>query len=168
MGDVRKCSRRPHASIIFMLVLYSISTTMGLKSPLTIFHSQWPFQVAIRNQFKTIFGKGCHIWNIALLSLLRYPLKKFHSQWPFQMAIRNQFKTIFGKDCHIWNTALLPLLRGSFQDENSIPSCKKFHSPPYSLKNLYIPTNNVTSTSRFLFIRVLSYQKATHCILKIE
>ena len=90
---------------------------------------------------------------------LKYPLKKFHSQQEFLMPIGNEFMTTFGKDCHTWNTALLALstkqrdiemsagafvprgsflAEGSFQDENSIPSCKKYHPLSHTLKNLYI------------------------------
>ena len=46
------------------------STTMGLKCPLKKFDSQWPFPMGIWNDFITIFGKDCHIWNNALRSLL--------------------------------------------------------------------------------------------------
>ena len=49
---------------------------MGLKYPLKKFHSQWPFQMAIRNQLNTIFGKECHIWNTALLS---FPINPYTS-----------------------------------------------------------------------------------------
>ena len=44
--------------------------TMGLKYPLKKFDSQWPFPMGIWNDFITIFGKDCHIWNKAPRSLL--------------------------------------------------------------------------------------------------
>ena len=47
-----------------------IYTTMGLKYPLKKFDSQWLIPMGIRTQINTIFGKDCHIWNTALLSLL--------------------------------------------------------------------------------------------------
>ena len=46
------------------------STTMGLKYPLKKFDSQWPFPMGIWNDFITIFGKDCHIWNNSPRSLL--------------------------------------------------------------------------------------------------
>ena len=33
----------------------------------------------------------------------------------------------------------MELARGSFQDENSVPSCKKYHSLAQASKNLYNP-----------------------------
>ena len=48
----------------------AISTTMGLKYPLKKFDSKWPFPMGIWNDFITIFGKDCHIWNNAPRSLL--------------------------------------------------------------------------------------------------
>ena len=33
---------------------------------------------------------------------------------------------------------IMELARGSFQDENSVPSCKKYHSLAHASKNLYI------------------------------
>ena len=66
-----------HAVNIFIIFTVDItfeviyfSTTMGLKYLLKKFHSQWPFSMAIGNDFMTIFGKDCHIWNTALFSLL--------------------------------------------------------------------------------------------------
>ena len=32
----------------------------------------------------------------------------------------------------------MELARGSFQDENFVPSCKKYHSLAHASKNLYI------------------------------
>ena len=51
-------------------VRFGVSTTMGLIYPLKKFDSEWLFPMGIRNQFNTIFGKDCHIWKTALLSLL--------------------------------------------------------------------------------------------------
>ena len=48
----------------------TFSTTMGLKYPLKKFDSQWAFPMGIWNDFITIFGKVCHIWNNAPRSLL--------------------------------------------------------------------------------------------------
>ena len=33
---------------------------------------------------------------------------------------------------------IMELARGSFQDENSVPSCKKYHSLAHASTNLYI------------------------------
>ena len=35
---------------------------------------------------------------------------------------------------------IMELARGSFQDENSVPSCKKYHSLAHASKNLYVFT----------------------------
>ena len=43
---------------------------MGLKYTLKKFDSQWPFPMGFWNDFITIFGKDCHIWNNAPRSLL--------------------------------------------------------------------------------------------------
>ena len=32
----------------------------------------------------------------------------------------------------------MELARGSFQDENYVPSCKKYHSLAHASKNLYV------------------------------
>ena len=34
---------------------------------------------------------------------------------------------------------IMELARGSFQDENSVPSCKKYHSLAHASKNPYTP-----------------------------
>ena len=36
---------------------------------------------------------------------------------------------------------IMELARGSFQDENSVPSCKKYHSLAHASKNLYVPNS---------------------------
>ena len=36
---------------------------------------------------------------------------------------------------------IMELARGSFQDENSVPSCKKYHPLAHASKNLYILSN---------------------------
>ena len=41
----------------------------------------------------------------------------------------------------------MELARGSFQDENSVPSCKKYHSLAHASKNLYINPSNAEATS---------------------
>ena len=46
-----------------------VFTTLGLKYPLKKVHPQWAFSMAIANDFTTKFGKDCHLWNAALLSL---------------------------------------------------------------------------------------------------
>ena len=56
-----------------------------------------------------------------------------HSKWPLGINLRPYLVKIA-----IYGTLYyFPCLEDSFQDENSIPSCKKYNSPPHSLKNLY-------------------------------
>ena len=68
-----------------------LSTTMGLKYPLKKFDSQWPFPMGILNDFITIFGKDCHIWNNAQARSLYVKLPRLFTVYLSMGRGRNRF-----------------------------------------------------------------------------
>ena len=113
------------------------------------------FPMAIWNDFITIFGKDCHesMHHVRCLATwprnARHVLRHAHYMWSFpdyllfiylwDVAEIGSWTCVLEYDISYIQDRIfiMELARGSFQDENSVPSCKKYHSLAHASKNLY-------------------------------